>query len=236
MYTIQNQIHIDAYKKSMNIKKSRSYQSIEILSLRYVSAFFCACFGMGCVEEEIKASFPDGLQPLSEMRIDVPSEGYEEENWISSSQDEGDYAWAQGRGYIHGSIDDVWERLRLPEVFINHDEVVEYHITNVVPPEYDYHFIAYNRSENIVDVEFENEWRHGALENRNGNIERVGVRWQKISGTEFIQSLEGSIQILAIDNAEIDVVEVQVIEHLTATLNQEDNAKAYIDGLWERWH
>ena len=85
-------------------------------------------------------------------------------------------------------------------------------------------------------MEFENEWRHGSLENRDGNVERVGVRWQKISGTEFIQSLEGSIQILAIDDAEMDVVEVQVIEHLTATLNQEDNAKSYIDGLWERWH
>ena len=117
--------------------------------------------------------------PYSEMLIDVPSSGYENENWVSSSQDEGDYAWAQGRGYIHGSIEDVWEKLRLPEVFINHEEVVEYDITDVVPPDYDYHFIVHNRSENIVNVEFENEWRHGSLENRDGNVERVGVRWQK---------------------------------------------------------
>ena len=186
--------------------------------------------------KENKTSFPNGLEPLSEMFIEPPLAGYADENWVSASQDEGDYAWAQGRGYIHGSIDEVWEKLRLPEVFINHDEVVEYQITNVEPPEYDYHFIAYNRSENIIEVEFENEWRHGALDNRDGNIEQVGVRWQKISGTEFIQSLEGSIQMIQMNDADTEVVEVQVIEHLTATLNQEDNAKSYIDGLWERWH
>ena len=70
------------------------------------------------------------------------------------------------------------------DVFINHAEVIEYQITNVVPPEYDYHFV-YNRSENIVEVEFENEWRHRALESRDGQIERVGVRWQKISRHRF---------------------------------------------------
>ena len=56
-------------------------------------------------------------------------------------------------------------------------------------------------------------------------------------GTDFIQALEGSIQIIQIeeDGLDFDVVEVQVIDHLTATLNQEENAKNYIDGLWERW-
>ena len=32
----------------------------------------------------------------------------------------------------------------------NHEEVIEYRITNVVPPEYDYHFIAYTREQIIA--------------------------------------------------------------------------------------
>ena len=203
----------------------------------FCTNLICVLLFCGCIEEEKQTSFPEGLQPLSEMYIDAPSQSNFEEAWNSSSEDEGDFAWAQGRGYLHGDIEGVWEKLRDVDVFINHDEVIEYHIENVIPPEYDYHFISYNRSENIVEVEFENEWRHGSLESRNGQVERVGVRWKKISGTDFIQSLEGSIQIIRLedDNLDFDVVEVQIIEHLTATLNQEENAKNYIDGLWERW-
>ena len=221
----------------MKIKDHRFHIAFQSHRLKCISVFFYSCFFCSCIEEENKDVFPQGLEPLSEMILEPPTEGYHEEEWVSISQDEGDYAWAQGRGYIHGSIEDVWAKLRMPEIFINHDEVIEYQISNVVPPEYDYHFIAYNRSENIVEVEFENEWRHGALGSRDGEIEHVGVRWKKISGTEFIQSLEGSIQILRVDTDDInfDVVEIQVIEHLTATLNQEENAKDYIDGLWERW-
>ena len=214
---------------------------MRFLFTTHISIFYinlvCALLLCGCVEDNELKSFPEGLQPLSDINVDLPSNTNFEEVWTSTSEDEGDYAWAHGRGFLRGSIDVVWERLRSTDVFINHEEVIEYRITNVVPPEYDYHFIAYNRSENIVEVEFENEWRHGALESRDGQIQRVGVRWQKISGTDFIQSLEGSIQIIRIEdeNLGFDVVEVQVIEHLTATLNQEENAKNYIDGLWERW-
>ena len=214
---------------------------MRFLLTTHISTFYmnlmCASLICGCVENDKPKSFSEGLQPLSDIYVDLPVHTNFEEVWNSTSENEGDYAWAHGRGFLRGSIDVVWQRLRSADVFINHEEVIEYRITNVAPTEYDYHFIAYNRSENIVEVEFENEWCHGALESRDGQIERVGVRWQKISGTDFIQSLEGSIQIIRIedDNLDFDVVEVQVIEHLTATINQEENAKNYIDGLWERW-
>ena len=206
------------------------------ISIFYIN-LICALLLCGCIEDDEVKSFPEGLQPLSDIYIDQPSHSNFEEVWHSISEDEGDYAWAHGRGFIRGDIHTVWERLRSTDVFINHEEVIEYRITNVEPSEYDFHFIAYNRSENIVEVEFENEWRHGLLDYRDGQTKSVGVRWQKISGTDFIQALEGSIQIIQVEEEglDFDVVEVQVIEHLTATLNQEENAKSYIDGLWERW-
>ena len=35
--------------------------------------------------------------------------------------------------FIRGDIHTVWERLRSADVFINHEEVIEYRITNVGP-------------------------------------------------------------------------------------------------------
>ena len=54
-------------------------------------------------------------------------------------------------------------------------------------------------------------------------------------GLNFIESLEGSIVLLSVKD-EPNVTEVQIIEHLSALMDQEDNAIDYVTGLYERWH
>ena len=190
-----------------------------------------------CTDDK-PVAFPDGLEPLEEIKVDLPvgtsSDPFPEEiNWESG--DEGDYGWIHARGYIKSSPSQVWAALREPTVFVDIDKVVEYTVEEQNSSEYDYVFVVDNLVEDIVDVEFVVEWRHGVVDGDLNEPTMVGVRWQKVSGTEFIESLEGSIVLLSVKD-EPNVTEVQIIEHLSALMDQEDNAIDYVTGLYERWH
>ena len=101
--------------------------------------------------------------------------------------------------------------------------------------DYDYIFLVDNVVQDILPVEFTNEWRHVGHHNINKEeISDVVVRWQKIEGTEFIQLLEGSVEIIPVDG-EDSIVEIRIIEHLKATLDQEANAIEFVTDMAERW-
>jgi hypothetical protein len=177
------------------------------------------------------------------MRIDAPGEaGSYPEQFAMLSGEETDaqgesFGWAQGRGYLHASPSKVWQAIRDPEVYINHGDVTSYEVQELSSSDYDYLYSVWNYVENIVTVEFENEWRHGLMSGTKDEPGAIAVRWEKVSGTDFILTLNGSIQIL--DKGVLEdgthVTEIQIIEHLQATLDQEENAYDYIDRLWLRW-
>jgi len=204
-------------------------------TVRYIPmlVLFCAC-----QEETEPVEFPDVIEPIEEIRVEAPagtsSQPYPEEYTVLSG-DEGDYAWVHLRGYIHTDMAQAWTAIRNPDVYINQRNVAEYSVEESSSELYDYIFLVHNRVEDIVDVEFDNEWRHAAVDGTKDAPERVAVRWQKINGTEFIPLLDGSIQILPVADGRKDIVEVQVIEHLGATLDQEANALQYVTDLYERW-
>jgi hypothetical protein len=194
------------------------------------------CIQPACGEPE-PVSFPPGLEPLEDMFVDAPAatggEPYPEEvSWASG--DEGDYGWIQARGYIHATPSEAWESLRSEAVFIDHRKITEYELEELDSDVYDYVFLVHNTVEDILTVEFDVEWRHGSSPGGSGDPDSVAVRWQKTVGTDFISMLQGSILFFPPEEG-ADVVEVQIIEHLTATLEQEDNAVQYVLDLYGRW-
>ena len=189
-----------------------------------------------CTDDK-PVAFPDGLEPLEDIKVEAPvgttADPFPEEiNWVSG--DEGDYGWIHARGYIKSSPSQTWAALREPTVFVDIDKVVEYTVEEQNSSEYDYVYVVDNLVEDIVDVEFVVEWRHGVVDGEPNEPNMVGVRWQKVSGTEFIESLEGSIVLLSVKD-EPNITEVQIIEHLSALMDQEDNAIDYVTGLYNRW-
>ena len=187
---------------------------------------------IACAGTKSETPFPDGLEPLEELMVELPPPTSEDRvAWASG--DEGDYAWVHLRGLLSTDIDGAWSALRQPEVFIDMRKIADYTIEEVEDPAYDYVYNVHNVVHDIVTVEFDVQWRHGG-ERIDDQLSRVGVRWQKVAGTDFIAALQGSVQILPVEGSEL--VEVQVIEHLTATLDQEDNAIQYVTDLYERWN
>ena len=186
---------------------------------------------IACAGTKSETPFPDGLEPLEELMVELPP---------PSSEDR--VAWTSGDEEITlGCIFEAalnryrwwWSALRQPEVFIDMREIAEYTIEEVEDPVYDYVYNVHNVVHNILTVESDVQWRHGG-ERSDDQLSLAGVRWQKVAGTDYIAALQGSVQILPVEGSEL--VEVQVIEHLTATLDQEDNAIQYVTDLYERWN
>lgn len=189
-----------------------------------------ACFSNGVQQNE----FPKVLEPLDEIRVDVPEGDNFPEEITLHSENGADYASVHARGYLHLSLDDAWTALRSDLVYVNQRDVTSYTITDVDSEEYDYVFLVNNVVQDILPVEFTNEWRHVGHHINKEEISDVVVRWQKTEGTDFIQLLEGSVEIIPVDG-EDSVVEIRIIEHLKATLDQEANAIEFVTDMAERW-
>ena len=195
-----------------------------------IAVLFVACFSEDVVEKE----FPSILEPLEEIRVGLPAgDDYPEEIKLISEDGE-EYAWVHARGYLHLSLEDAWTALRNDLVYVNQRTVESYTVTEVDSEEYDYIYIVENQVQDIVLVEFTNEWRHVGNLDEKGELSDVVVRWQKIEGTDFIQLMEGSVEIIPVEGEDA-VVEIRIIEHLKATLDQEDNAVEFVTDMAERW-
>lgn len=190
-----------------------------------------ACISNGVQQNE----FPKVLEPLDEIRVEVPEGDHYPEEITLQSENGTDYASVHARGYLHLSLDDAWTALRSDLVYVNQRDVTSYTVTDMDSEDYDYIFLVDNVVQDILPVEFTNEWRHVGHHNINKEeISDVVVRWQKIEGTEFIQLLEGSVEIIPVDG-EDSIVEIRIIEHLKATLDQEANAIEFVTDMAERW-
>ena len=122
---------------------------------------------LACTGSTEKTAFPDVLTPIEEMKVEAPegtsSDPYPETYELLSA-DEGDHAWVHLRGYIQSDISSVWNSIRNDLVYVNQREVARYEVEELDSEIYDFVFQAYNEVENIVTIEFTNEWRHVATE------------------------------------------------------------------------
>jgi hypothetical protein len=209
--------------------------------------YLAIVFQVSCIKEAEPIDFPDGIEPIEDIRVDAPqgsdSNPYPE-TFNLTSGDEEEYGWAHLSGYIHIDMAQAWEAIRDDSVYINQRSMVNegsgYIVEEVPSPEYDYVYSIDNTVKDAnfpaITVEFQTEWRHLAVKGSKEAPEHVGIRWQKVSGAEgIIDLIEGSVQILPVADGRKGVVEVQVIEHLTALIDQENNAIEFVEDLYERW-
>ena len=197
---------------------------------------FSAC------SEEVKLEFPEGLEPLEEISVDLPAgtsaEPYPQElNFASGETD--DYAWAHARGYLHQDLLSAWGKMRTPEVYVDMNEVTAFTVDEVSNDQYDYVFVVHNIVDNIITVEFDVEWRHGAASGDVNDPGIVAIRWQKTEGTDHIGLLQGSLQFFPVNDEAgepiEDILEVQFIYHLKATLDQAENSIRTVSDIYSRW-
>jgi hypothetical protein len=191
---------------------------------RYVAALACSCGSIvaaGC-QDNVSTEFPEGLEPLEENGAPQPPGGPSSEEITLISSD-AEHKWVHGRGYIQVAPALVWAASKEPERMVADCDTTSHVATVGTEPDYEYGFEMHYYVDDVLDVEWDELWRYGTIE---GTVEAPTftiIRYQKVFGSDFITTLEGSAIFLATDVP--DRTELQFIEHLTALGGNVDNMK-----------
>ena len=191
-----------------------------------VLAVTTACQGSTVTE------FPDGLAPLEELQVAVPEgdgrDAFPEAVNIASGETE-EYYWGHAAGFVPAPVADVWAALQEPDVNVDRLRVDEWTANWDVPTDFD---VAYQIDHTVYDVltvEWTVEWRHGAVSGSAEEPEAVGGRWQKVEGTTFITTLQGSFALYEVDEA---ITQVEFIEHLSALQSSEEDIVNFFTDMY----
>ncbi len=186
-----------------------------------ILAFGASCFGNELTE------FPPGLEPVAENTASLPvgtSEDPYPERLEQVHGDGGDFLFSHSRGYVHASAEAVLNALRDPEVVSDRRSTTSHTVMFGLEPDYDFSMKLSYIVEDVITVEWDEDWRYGILEGSAESPKFGAIAFQKVFGTSFINRLEGSMYF---DRIEDNVVEVGFVEQLSASRTESDKIASY---------
>lgn len=137
-----------------------------------------------------------------------------------------------GRGFIFRSPAEVYAVSHDPEVMLAVCSTTSHSVVDDNEPEYDLSFLVSYFVDDILNVEWDDQWRGdvvlGALE----APELVMIKHQKTEGSDFISLSEGTVQLLATDDPAI--TELRFVEHLDALMASEGDVIAGMQSNFDR--
>ena len=176
----------------------------------------------GCYGNEPTA-FPPGIEPWEENLAPMPEA--DDESPCAETLTFHRTLWERvravhARACIHQPPEVVWRALRNPQtgrdpVSTHGWRVLEWDVAREDDPAPDYSYETWTFVDDIIDLEFEQIWRHHLVEGTEEAPELTATRWQKTFGTTAISVMEGSIVTRPfVDDPSITLVEYQY--HLDA--------------------
>lgn len=161
----------------------------------------------GC-QSNVTTPFPPGLEPLEDNPVVLAAV---EEGLVTQTTDH-PYVKIYGRGYVHAPPATVWAAAKAPGPNIAACSTDQQAVTENNDPAYEYSFLVHYTVNNILTVEWDDQWRFGTITDE----PFVGmIKHQKTQGSDFITLSEGTIEVDATDDP--DVTELSFVEHLDAT-------------------
>jgi hypothetical protein len=180
--------------------------------MKYVLAGCALLASAGC-QDDIKTPFPPGLEPLEDNVIPVQQGGEYTETLRTSTVD-GDEIKIYGLGYVLAAPAEVWAASKNPDANIALCSTDTQTVTPNNDPSYEFSFIVHYVVNNVLTVEWDDQWRWGVID---GTLEqpRLGmIKHQKTEGSSFIELSEGTIEVTATDDP--NATELAFVEHLKA--------------------
>ncbi len=174
--------------------------------LAALAAILCT-FLVGC-QDDIETPFPAGLEPFEDNKVPAMDDGpFVEGLRVMSSNT--DQIRVYARGFVLVPIDDVWEASKDPEANVSTCSTSTHMIMVDNEPQYEFSFLIHYIVNDILTVEWDDQWRFGRITPELGMIKH-----QKVQGSDFISLSEGTIQVLA--TSDPGVSELAFVEHLDA--------------------
>ncbi|MCP4921846.1 MAG: hypothetical protein GY913_33515 [Proteobacteria bacterium] len=169
---------------------------------------------------------PEGLAPLADNTAPLPdSEGIH----VVSGED-GDVDWAHAQGLIDADVATVWAALQEHEVVVDRAVVSEWSVVEDTDADYDVSFQVHNTVNDILTVEYTREWRQSVVHETEEGAELVGIRFEKIDGTDVIDVMVGSVILSATEDGQ---TRLDMVEQLVALQRGPEPLVAYLEDLFE---
>jgi hypothetical protein len=161
----------------------------------------------GC-QDNIETPFPAGLEPFEDNKVAEQPDGPFVEK-LRTATDDNDYIHVYARGFVLMRPVDVWAAAKSSAPNVSTCKPDEWIVTEANEPQYEYSFLVHYIVNDILTVEWDDQWRFGTIDETLGMI-----RHQKVQGSDFIRLSEGTIQVLA--TSDPNVSELAFVEHLDA--------------------
>jgi hypothetical protein len=161
----------------------------------------------GC-QSNVKTPFPPGLEPLEDNPVVLTTVA---EGLVTKTSDS-PYVKIYGRGYVLAPPASVWAAAKSPAPNIAKCSTDQQTITENNDPAYEYSFLVHYTVNNILTVEWDDQWRFGTIDEAPF---LAMMKHQKTEGSDLISLSEGTIEVDATDDP--DVTELSFVEHLDAT-------------------
>ncbi len=188
--------------------------------------------GSGCLRDVV-TPFPAGLEPLESCSATPLSAtgGDDTPQGFSTNSGEDDaWKWATGCGYLDADVSTVWLALQDADVVTDRRKVTEWSVTeDGHEPEYDVSFRVHLVIDDIITVEYDNDWRQGVWEGTIDDPISVAGRFQKTDGLALIELLEGSMLLESTDDGG---TAIDLVEHLDAPGYTAEELAVYLDDVY----
>lgn len=168
---------------------------------------------MSACQSDVSTPFPPGLEPLEMNRVPKQTGGpYAEQLRIAS--EENPYIKIYARGHVLVAPNVVWAAAKTPEVNVAACTTSEQTITPDSQPEYEFSFAVHYKVNNVLTVEWDDQWRFGTIDGTADAPSQAMIKHQKVQGSDFIRLSTGTIELSATDDP--NVTELAFVEHLDA--------------------
>lgn len=170
---------------------------------------------VGC-QDDVSTPFPPGLEPFEDNVVPVQQGGERTETLRIQAADAGDEKRIYARGYVLVAPDVVWAMSKDPAANVAVCSTNQQIVTPNNDPSYEFSFIVHYVVNNILTVEWDDQWRWGVIEPGTGSATPFFgmIKHQKTQGSSFVELSEGTVEVHGTDDP--NVTELAFVEHLKA--------------------
>ncbi len=191
--------------------------------------FVLVVAGLAGCQDDVSTPFPPGLEPLEDNRV-PDATGAPKEELRSVQGRSGGTAQVHGRGYVFTDPARLWALTKDPQAMVARCRTNSQTVMLGDDPMYELDFVVHYVVNDIVTVEWDDQWRYGVVDGDPDDPMLGMIRHQKIQGSDFITLSEGTVQVLATDDPNLS--ELAFVEHLNAVTA---NANDVLEGMQDNY-
>mgnify|MGYP006951174666 CR=1 FL=1 len=140
-----------------------------------------AALALAACQHNVKTPFPPGLEPLEDDTAPEPADLYSET--LSAITKDTNYSYVYARGYVQVDPATVWAAAEAPDPNVAICSTTSHTVDVANDPTYEYSFLVHYTEDNVVTVQWDDQWRFGTID----DAPFFGmIKHQKVQGSSFI--------------------------------------------------